>query len=94
MESGIQNRIVKSGIQPLMKSGVRGCRIRNTQTQTWNPESTAWNPESKTLLDYITWGETTVTALLEATNNWAFNIDKDSVNAVVFLDLKKGFRYR
>ena len=33
----------------------------------------------------------TVTALLEATNNWAFNIDKGSVNAVVFLDLKKAF---
>ena len=31
----------------------------------------------------------TVTALLEATNNWAVNIDKGSVNAVVFLDLKK-----
>ena len=23
----------------------------------WNPESTALNPESKTLLDYLTWGE-------------------------------------
>jgi len=33
----------------------------------------------------------TVTALLEATNYWAFNIDKGSVNAVVFLDLKKAF---
>ena len=33
----------------------------------------------------------TVTALLEATNNWAFNIDKGGVNAVVFLDLKKAF---
>ena len=33
----------------------------------------------------------TVTALLEATNNWAFNIDKGSVNVVVFLDLKKAF---
>ena len=33
----------------------------------------------------------TVTALLEATNNWAFNIGKGSVNAVVFLDLKKAF---
>jgi len=33
----------------------------------------------------------TVTALLEATNNWAFNIDSGSVNAVVFLDLKKAF---
>ena len=29
----------------------------------------------------------TVTALLEATDNWAYNIDRGSVNAVVFLDL-------
>ena len=33
----------------------------------------------------------TVTALLEATNNGTFSIDKGSVNAVVFLDLKKAF---
>ena len=33
----------------------------------------------------------TVTALLEATNDWAFKIDKASINAVVFLDLKKAF---
>ena len=33
----------------------------------------------------------TVTALLEASNNWAYNIDRGSVNAVVFLDLKKAF---
>ena len=33
----------------------------------------------------------TVTALLEATNNWTFNVDKGSVNAVVFLDLKNAF---
>ena len=33
----------------------------------------------------------TVTALLDATNNWAYNIDKENVNAVVFLDLKKAF---
>ena len=31
----------------------------------------------------------TVTALLEATDDWAFNIDR--VNAVVFLDLNKAF---
>ena len=31
----------------------------------------------------------TVTASLEATDNWAFNIDRGYVNAVVFLDLKK-----
>jgi len=33
----------------------------------------------------------TVTALLEATDNWAYNIDSGNVNAVVFLDLKKAF---
>jgi hypothetical protein len=33
----------------------------------------------------------TVTALLESTKNWAYNIDKGRVNAVVFLDLKKAF---
>ena len=33
----------------------------------------------------------TVTALLEATNSWAYNIDIVNVNAVVFLDLKKAF---
>ena len=33
----------------------------------------------------------TVTALLEATDDWVFNIDRSSVNAVVFLDLKKAF---
>ena len=33
----------------------------------------------------------TVTALLEATDSWAYNIDIGNVNAVVFLDLKKAF---
>ena len=33
----------------------------------------------------------TATALLEATDNWAFNIDKGNVNAVIFFDLKKAF---
>lgn len=33
----------------------------------------------------------TVTALLEATNEWAYNIDHGNVNAVMFLDLKKAF---
>ena len=32
-----------------------------------------------------------MTALLEATDDWAFNIDRGYVNAVVFLDLKKAF---
>ena len=33
----------------------------------------------------------TVTSLLEATNEWAYNIDHGNVNAVMFLDLKKAF---
>ena len=33
----------------------------------------------------------TATASPEATDNWAFNIDKGNVNAVIFLDLKKAF---
>ena len=33
----------------------------------------------------------TVTALLEATDTWAYNIDRGKINAVVFLDLKKAF---
>ena len=33
----------------------------------------------------------TVTALLDATNNSAYNTDNGNVNAVVFLDLKKTF---
>ena len=33
----------------------------------------------------------TVTALLEATDDWAFNIDRGNINAVVFLDFKKAF---
>ena len=33
----------------------------------------------------------TVTALLEATNEWYLNIDKGNINAVAFLDLKKAF---
>ena len=33
----------------------------------------------------------TATALLEATDTWAYNIDRGKINAVVFLDLKKAF---
>ena len=33
----------------------------------------------------------TITALLEATDSWAYNIDQGDVNAVVFLDLKQAF---
>ena len=33
----------------------------------------------------------TATALLEATNEWYFNVDQGNVNLVVFLDLSKAF---
>ena len=33
----------------------------------------------------------TVTALLEATDSWSFNMDRGCINAVVFLELKKAF---
>ena len=33
----------------------------------------------------------TVTVLLEATDTWAYNIDRGKINAVVFLDLKNTF---
>ena len=33
----------------------------------------------------------TLTALIEATDSWALDIDRGLVNAVVFLDLKKAF---
>ena len=33
----------------------------------------------------------TVTALLEATDSWAYNVDNGKINGVIFLDLKKAF---
>ena len=33
----------------------------------------------------------TLTALLEATENWSLNIDNGLINAVIFIDLKKAF---
>ena len=33
----------------------------------------------------------TLTSLLNATNNWLLNIDKGLINGVLFLDLKKAF---
>ncbi len=50
--------------------------------------------ESKLLTNYQSGFRglhSTVTTLLEATNEWAYNIDSGNVNAVMFLDLKKEF---
>ena len=35
------------------------------ESSTWNLESKAWNPESKTVLDFLTQGESESTILLE-----------------------------
>ena len=35
----------------------------------------------------------TTTAHLEATDTWAYNIDRGKINAVVFHDLKKGLQH-
>ena len=35
---------------------VRQAIVRSTD-KDWNPESMARNPESKTVLDFLTWGE-------------------------------------
>ena len=35
----------------------------------------------------------TVTALLEATDTWAYNIERGKINVVVFLRSQKGFRH-
>ena len=60
-----------------MESGIHGFGIRNPQA--WNPESTAWNPESKTLLDYLTWGEKSYVVVKINSGippGWPANIDR------------------
>ena len=34
-----------------------GIQNPSSTDKDWNPESTAWSPESKTVLDFLTWGE-------------------------------------
>ena len=55
LEYGIQ--LKESGI-PLV-TGIRNpiSIDKDPEFSTCNPESTVWNPESKTVLDYLTWGE-------------------------------------
>jgi len=45
-----------------MESVIDGCGIRNPRTM--KPGSKAWNPESKTLLDYLTWGDSLLFVVL------------------------------
>ena len=39
-----------------MESGILGFGIRNTAQGIRNPNN-EWNPESKTVLDFLTWGD-------------------------------------
>ena len=45
-----------SGKILLMESGIPGFGIRNTAQGIANPNN-EWNPESKTVLDFLTWGD-------------------------------------
>ena len=62
-------------------------RITHDQVYTYlSEQSIIWKSQSGFRSIH-----STVTALLEATDRWAFDIDRGNVNAVVFLDLKKAF---
>ena len=37
--------------------GIRNPLSWNPESSARNPESTGWNPESKTVMDFLTWGE-------------------------------------
>ena len=53
--TALESRIRNSKIQPLMESVIDGCGIRNPRT---------WKPGSKTLLDYLTWGDSLLFVVL------------------------------
>ena len=56
LDSGIQ--LKESGIP--LTIGIQNRSSTDWQrleSSTWNPESTAWNLESKTVLGFLTWGE-------------------------------------
>ena len=55
------------------------CHYLNTNNLLSNCQSEFWSLHG------------TLTALLEATNNWCVNTDKGFLNGVIFLDLKKAF---
>ena len=57
MESGIQ--LKESGT--LLKIGIQNPNFTNSlESNTENPEFRAWNPESKTVLDSLTWGDSSL----------------------------------
>ena len=52
-------RARKQSVKKRIKTGqkMESTSFWNPESSTRNPESTAWNPESKTVLDFLTWGE-------------------------------------
>ena len=66
MESGIQ--LKESG--PLLKIGIQNPNFTNSlESSTGNPEFRAWNPESKTVLDSVTWGDSSLIVFPTAATN-------------------------
>ena len=57
-----RNEVRRKALKPEKKwnpalFGIRNPVCWNPESITRNPESTAWNPESKTVLDFLTWGD-------------------------------------
>lgn len=61
---------------------------------TWTHTTTKVT-DKKHLIDGHQWGfrsiHSTLTALLDLTNDWSFNFDRKMINSTVFLDLQKAF---
>ena len=61
LESGLWNpekKLKESGIPLTIGIQNRSSTDRQRlESSTWNPESTPWNLESKTVLGFLTWGE-------------------------------------
>ena len=62
-------------------------RIIYEQLYTYLIENELINPQQSGFRSL----HSTVTALLDLTNEWCYNIDRKMVNGVILLDLKKGF---
>ena len=103
MNSKVHDDWKISRVIPLFKQGKRSdmnnyCPISIISVEAKVFERLVFNQLSNYLTEYgiLTQSQSgfrkfhsTVTALLEATDSWALNIDSGLVNAVLFLDLKK-----
>lgn len=53
---GIPESFTRKIRNPMFWNQEFSSRTRNPESSTWNSESTEWNPETKTILDYLRWG--------------------------------------